>query len=297
MRIRERQFGLFIHLFIITGCSYLPGFSNGERGADAVIGHSSGDVTLFREGHTIHPGQGFSLLPSDIIETGVGSKLDLVIEEYGILKMAPESRIRFERLAEHRVRIVQMHGDLISMIERMDRSSSYSVVMPSLRADVRGTSFMTTVRPVRGGILQRVCVLTGAVAVGTETESVYVERGMQIELPEGEGHISPEMVRPLTQETLLSMQRLTVRHTSTVERYNTMIEEIRGSSPEIRMMAENGISANPVASPEGDRPDLAAKPDGEAVSQKDTKRDEPDRSSLEIKVEEGVFPQPEDAFR
>lgn len=142
-----------------------------------------GDVTVLRENI---PGKqdvklNMNLLPDDVILTGEGGKLSIVLEDSGVIRISENSRVILASLFEngeggkdHRLRVEA--GKVVLGLKKLQKHSSFNVETPTAVAGVRGTSFMVDVQDEpqhafpyfvkleeEREIVTRVAVLAGAV--------------------------------------------------------------------------------------------------------------------------------------
>ena len=199
----------------------------------AAVSFLSGTVERERDGVREALSIGDLLKPADILITGENSEADLSLKGYGIMKIGGSTKIRVEELNQgsegSKARIGLEKGQVVSLINRKDARQEYEIVTPTAVAGVRGTVFLTSVQ----GSESKVAVLSGAVAVQTGDEEVVLSEGTQMVVDENR-RISRDMVKPLGEDSLKEIKRLSVFHRTNVFEYNSMMEEIRQVTPELK---------------------------------------------------------------
>ncbi len=217
----------------------------------ATISYYSGSVQLERAGQRQKAEIGVALKASDVIITAEESAVDVMIAGVGIVKIGSDSRAEVIGLmsADRRSSTEwKLHrGEMGSFVNRADSSSTYSVITPTAIAGVRGTAFLTSVERLPEGSANapqvKVAVLSGSVAVNLPgQEEVIVTSNSQVVL-NGFQRISRDMVQPLSPESLRAIKNLAVFHKGNVLEFNTLVDEIRSTSPELQAM-EGSVEAS-----------------------------------------------------
>jgi len=212
---------------------------NENRKVSSVVSYISGKVTLQRNGSEEKAVVGMILTEKDTIVTGESSNADLFIKDYGILKVGEKATITLSKLSQAKAEVDLEQGVVVSLINRKDSSTDFNVITPTAIAGVRGTAFLTSVSSDQNNPVVKFAVLSGAVAVQSPgRDEVLLEKDLQIVI-EGKKQITRDMIRPLSAASLQIMHRLAVLHGSSVLGFDTMAEDIRKSSPELKMLEGN----------------------------------------------------------
>ena len=228
---------LLLSVFLAQ-CAKMRGGEDTAPAVSSVISYVSGEVKLVRSGQTEDAFVGMKLSTNDTVFTGENGRADLMIRDYGILKVGPAAELSLAKLSEEKATINLNKGDIVSLINRADSDSDYSVVTPTAIAGVRGTAFLTSVSGDKGKNVVRFAVLSGSIAVNTGDEEIFLEKDLQI-IIEGKKRVTRDMIRPLSPDSLKAIQTLAVVHNSSVLGFDSMVDDIRRSSPELRMLEGN----------------------------------------------------------
>jgi len=204
----------------------------------AAVSFLSGSVSRDRNGVVESLRVGDLLEPADIILTGENSEADLSLKGYGIMKIGGMTKIRVLELRKgeegSKARMGLEKGQVVSLINRKDASQEYEIVTPTAVAGVRGTVFLTSVKGEEKSPEVKVAVLSGQVAVQSDSGSeVILSEGTQMVVDENR-RLSKDMVRPLGKDSLQEIKRLSVFHRTNVFEYNSMMQEIRQVTPELK---------------------------------------------------------------
>jgi hypothetical protein len=224
---------------LVSQCTKMHGGEEGAPAVTSVFSYITGDVKLIRAGQREDAVVGMRLNADDTIVTGENGRADLLIKDYGILKVGPGAELSLAKLSEKKATINLMSGDMVSLINRASSSSEFSVVTPTAIAGVRGTAFLAGVSRGKDKNLVRFAVLSGAVAVSSGGEEIFLEKDLQIVI-EGKKKATRDMIRPLSTDSLKSIQTLAVVHKSSVLGFDSMVNDIRRSSPELRVLEGRG---------------------------------------------------------
>ena len=216
--------------------------STGPAVIRTIVSHSSGDVQVEREGAKQPVEMGMELQPLDFLVTGADSSVDLAVTGYGVVKIGAGSRVQVETLSksasgsEAQLRVER--GSVASFVGRREKNANYRVATPTAIAGVRGTSFLLSVDDSRKDPRVKIAVLDGAVGVqmpGSQ-EEIVLEKNSQMTI-DGFRRINRQMVRPLSDESLKEIKRLAVFQKSNVLEFNTLLDDIKQSSPELQVLA------------------------------------------------------------
>ncbi len=199
----------------------------------AAVTFIAGTMTLERgtEG-TVKPEVGQKLYQDDILVTGENSSADIAVKDFGIIKLGASTRITLAELKDTAASIRMDQGEMVSLITRKDKSQNYNVVTPTAVAGVRGTIFFTS---VKGDQATTFGVVQGSIAVQKhgEGEEYILTEDTELEITR-QRKLSKDMIRPLSDESLQEIKRLSVFHRTNVGEFNSLVEEIRNSIPEFR---------------------------------------------------------------
>jgi hypothetical protein len=205
----------------------------------AAVSFLAGNVSRDRGGVVEALNVGDLLKPADILITGDNAEADVSLKGYGVMKIGSLTKVRVLELQKgdtgSNARIGLEKGKIVSLINRKDATQNYEIVTPTAVAGVRGTVFLTSVTGEETKPEVKVAVLSGAVAVQSDGSEVILSEGTQMVVNENR-RISREMVRPLGEDSLKEIRRLSVFHRTNVFEYNSMMEEIRQTTPELKKL-------------------------------------------------------------
>ncbi|MCB1307550.1 MAG: FecR domain-containing protein [Leptospiraceae bacterium] len=236
---------LFILLVAVSVAAVQCG-GRGDTGDSAtviktIVSNVQGTAHVEREGESLAMDQGMVLNPADTIITGTDGNVDLAIQEYGIVKIGPGSSVSMQSLARStgssRAELRVDRGEVASFVNRSDSGQEYSVVTPTAIAGVRGTSFLVKVDENQSRETRvMVAVLSGSVAVQLPgQDEIIVDKNSQMVI-EGQRRITRNMVQPLSEDSLNAIKRMAVFHKSNVLEFNSMLDEVQQSSPELQVL-------------------------------------------------------------
>lgn len=236
---------ILIFLSAVLFCGKNTESPSSAQTVKAAVTYITGEVFREKAGARQKLEVGTMLEQQDIVITGSGSSIDMMVKGIGILKLGADSRMEIGSLVASRegsgsVEVKLHRGELGSFVNREDARSNYTIVTPTAIAGVRGTSFLTTVERLPEGTTRapevKIAVLSGSVAVNLPgQEEIIVTRNSQL-IVESNQRISRDMIRPLSSESLEAIKNIAVFHKSNVLEFNTLVDEIRGSSPELQSL-------------------------------------------------------------
>jgi hypothetical protein len=132
------------------------------------------------------------LLPEDMVITGPASRLNLVIENSGVIQIGPESKVVMSSLLKRSdgtadQKMMVKAGKVILGLKKLQKDSVFDVETPTAVAGVRGTSFMVNVSEEQDNafpyfvkledqkqVKTEVAVLAGAVELSGQKEGEKV---------------------------------------------------------------------------------------------------------------------------
>jgi hypothetical protein len=118
----------------------------------ATVSMLAGKATILREGAPapIAATPNMQLLPADMILTGDQSKLNIILENSGVIQIGPNSRVVLSSLyikdgaADQKLSV--RAGQVILGLKKLQKDAVFNVETPTAIAGVRGTSFMVNVQ-------------------------------------------------------------------------------------------------------------------------------------------------------
>lgn len=224
-----------------VACGSKNDVKNTSQSIRTIVSHVAGDVMLERAGEQLPVAAGQELQSLDFVVTREGASVDLAVTGYGVVKIGSATRVQVQSLTESaggsEARLRLERGSVASFINRQDKNDRFSVETPTAIAGVRGTSFLMSVDDSSKDPRVKVAVLSGAVAVQVpgQSEEVILEKNSQLTI-DGFNRINREMVRPLSSDSLQTIKGLAVFQKSNVLEFNSLLEDIRKSSPELQVL-------------------------------------------------------------
>jgi len=114
----------------------------------------SGDVKLYPEGKNkmVTPKIGMAVKRKDVIKTGPNSWVTLAFENSSIIKIAPNSEVKVDKIKydlEERIMKTKIDifgvGKLFAAVRKLKKKSRFKIGTPTAVVGVRGTEFMVDV--------------------------------------------------------------------------------------------------------------------------------------------------------
>jgi hypothetical protein len=214
----------------------------------AAVTFIAGNVKLESNGDRRQLAIGDILTQGDVIITETDATADLAIRNFGVVKVGSSTRVKVEALAGDTdagsAEIGLEKGNIVSIINRKSKDHDYRVVTPTAVAGVRGTIFMTSVENDSDGedSSTRISVLSGSVAVKADgADEVIIPEESEMEIRRGD-KISRESIRPLNNESLQRIRELSILHKTNVSEYNSLMEDIQNSMPEIKALEKSATA-------------------------------------------------------
>ena len=204
----------------------------------AVLTFTRGAVYIERNGKQEAAKANTFLQASDILITKAKASADLMIQGMGAVKLGADSRMAILSLIKKgsgsnaEVRLEQ--GRAAAFINRKRKGDRFSVVTPTAIAGVRGTVFLTEVKPARPGSKKaprvRVAVYSGSVAVNLPgQEELVLGKGSQMQI-DGFRKLTRKMVRTLSPDSLRAIKKMAVFHKTNVLEFNNMVRDLQSST-------------------------------------------------------------------
>lgn len=246
---------ILLSLVAIFGVSFCgkkgdQAVKNQNEAIRAAITFTSGSVSIERNNEKLSAKIGTFLEQSDVVLTGAKSSAEIVMKGYGAIKLGADARLNVMGLvkgaSEANVELKLERGDMASFITKRSSGSHFTVITPTAIAGVRGTDFLTSVEGVPSGTKKsprvKVAVFDGAVAVNLPGQKeVILTKDMQLVI-DGFQRISKEMIRTLSPESLQQIKELSLIHKSNIMEFNTLLDELRSSSPALRSGEGGSVS-------------------------------------------------------
>ena len=137
-------------------------FSENQKESDAKVIFLVGKVTVNKK--TIKSGA--LVKNGDLIETGKGSKVQILLGAKSIIALSPESKLIYNITGVNR-EIVLEQGAFGAVLNKGEEKKSYVVRTPALTAGVRGTSFFAEAMSTSKSYF---CVCNGVIRLSPENE-------------------------------------------------------------------------------------------------------------------------------
>jgi len=211
----------------------------GDAKIRAMITFAKGSVQLERNGVSAPARVNDILRASDVIRTGKNGGADLMLQDYGVVKLGKDSRLKIlslvKNIKDSSAEFKLDRGEAASFITRKRRGARFKVVTPTAIAGVRGTVFLTEVERLKPGSKKKsprvkVAVFDGSVAVNLPGQKeVILHKNSQLVI-DGFQKLTRDMVKVLDPASLRQIKRLAVFHKTNVLEFNSMVDDIRSSN-------------------------------------------------------------------
>ncbi len=230
-------------LYLIVFASWLACGPASEQDAQPrlILSQVFGQVNVERAGDAPAAAVGLELQAQDVVVTGAASSASLAFPGMGVVRLGANARVEARDIVQAasaaKVELRLTRGALVSYVNKTDAQSEFAVSTPTVIASVRGTAFLVSVDEAA---VVTVAVSEGAVAVATQgsSEEVVLEKDAQIVI-ENQKRLERAMIRPLSDEALNIIRGLSVFQKSSVLEYNRLLDDIKRSSPELRVLESN----------------------------------------------------------
>lgn len=118
----------------------------------ATVSMMVGKVTILREGAAapITAKPNMQILPADMVMTADKSKLNIILENSGVIQIGPNSKVVLSSLfikdgaADQKLSVKA--GQVVLGLKKLQKEAAFNVETPTAVAGVRGTSFMVNVQ-------------------------------------------------------------------------------------------------------------------------------------------------------
>ena len=156
MKNMRRLAAVIAVLFLSLSCG-------GKTGSTPVVVFMLGEVQVKKTGGNFMPAKvGLFIHDGDVIRTGPDSHVSIQIGDRGIVQILQESTVEAVSIFNSADCELKLSGGtVVSRLDRLGRSGSYTVKTPTVVASVRGTIFSVTY----GGVISTVGVSRGKVKV------------------------------------------------------------------------------------------------------------------------------------
>lgn len=252
--VRGFSMKIFIPLFVALSLVFCGGKQKEIITQETKIGEVkvtffSGEASILRDGNTLKPQQGMALLPEDEIQTGKTGRMEILVKNSGLLKVAPMTILSVAAFSSsegfEETQIQLKYGSLVSVVRKEKKNESFQVVTPTLVAGVRGTIFSTRVQDKEGNetscanssCVVSVEVLEGKVAVRkkSSTEEIVLEKNSKITTT-GEEELAQKMILPLGRDSLEKMKDMLIFHKDSVGGFENLLDELKASTKQLAEM-------------------------------------------------------------
>lgn len=254
-----------IALVLSFGCAKKEASTANAKLMKATISLAIGNVVVLRDGAA---GQmvaklNMALQPADMIITGDKSKLNIVLENSGVVQIGPNSKVVLSALflkddGSSDQKIAVKAGQIILGLKKLKKDSAFNVETPTAVAGVRGTSFMVNVQENednnafpffvklnnKKNVTTKIAVLAGAVELSdskSTSKSVMINQLKQAVLQGAD----------FDNVKIMNIDRLTLDQLSELRGFaeisklkmQDITEEISQVDPEIKQMLKTDLTA------------------------------------------------------
>jgi hypothetical protein len=185
-----------IVVFALMILIVIPGVSNHLYGLEGTLTYFTGDITVKRDGESIHGEIGMQIKEGDEIRTGKNATAVISVDDATDLKLRENTVLNMESISDT-VSLELGSGGIFSRV-RKKFFRSYSIRTETVLAGVRGTEFFIAY----GRLIDTlpdvwICVNTGSieVAVIDKEEKTIIREGEGINIIGGEKLSAPKKYR------------------------------------------------------------------------------------------------------
>ncbi|XDD50356.1 FecR domain-containing protein [Leptospira sp. WS92.C1] len=225
---------------------------SGSEVAAARIVWVLGDVKILSDSGEKKAELGATLSATDRVVTGASGGAEIMVADSGIIKMSKNSDIEIANLVNPNgsdTNVQVNYGKIVTMVKKGQKTTEFTVSTPTALAGVRGTSFLTSVEHPEGSKVNcakesctiRFAVIEGTIAVSKKGESseVILNKNREIKIEKNQ-KLTDKLIRSLQKDSLTEMKELIVLHKNETFEYGKLVEELKSSSEELKILSQSG---------------------------------------------------------
>jgi len=150
-------------------------------GAIGEVTALKGNADIHRDQNTLQAEKGSSVEVKDLIETYIGSRAQIILQDHTIITIGPESRYVFDLYKDGKDSEVEMHlerGFFRIITGEIGKLSPerFHIKTKAASIGIRGTQFMATI----DGDDETIGCASGAITVTTKQGTFNLDKGMMI---------------------------------------------------------------------------------------------------------------------
>lgn len=223
-----------------------------SNAASARIVWLLGDVKILSDSGEKKAELGASLSSTDRVVTGANGGAEIMVADSGIIKMSKNSDIEISSLMNPNgsdTNVQVNYGKIVTMVKKGQKTTEFTVSTPTALAGVRGTSFLTSVESPEGSKINcakanctvRFAVIEGTIAVSKKGESseVILSKNRELRIEKNQ-KLTDKLIRSLQNDSLSEMKELIVLHKNETFEYGKLVEELKSSSEELKILSQSG---------------------------------------------------------
>ncbi|EQA64789.1 sigma factor regulatory protein, FecR/PupR family [Leptospira alexanderi serovar Manhao 3 str. L 60] len=211
-----------------------------------------GDVKILSDSGERKAELGAVLSSTDRIVTGSNGGAEIMVSDSGVVKMSKNSNIEISTLMNPNgldTNVQVNYGKIVTMVKKNQKTTEFTVSTPTALAGVRGTSFLTSVESPQGSKINcakenctvRFAVIEGTIAVSKKGESseVILNKNRELRIEKNQ-KLTDKLIRSLQSDSLTEMKELIVLHKNETFEYGKLVEELKSSSEELKILSQSG---------------------------------------------------------
>ncbi|WP_036096226.1 FecR family protein [Leptospira weilii] len=253
---------LLIAIICILSALSIVCSTNKSSGSDQVKTESNaatarivwvlGDVKILSDSGEKKAELGVELSSTDRVLTGSNAGAEIMVADSGIIKMSKNSDIAISSLMNPNgsdTNVQVNYGKIVTMVKKNQKTTEFIVSTPTALAGVRGTSFLTSVESPQGSKVNcakenctvRFAVIEGSIAVSKKGESseVILSKNRELRIEKNQ-KLTDKLIRSLQNDSLSEMKELIVLHKNETFEYGKLVEELKSSSEELKILSQSG---------------------------------------------------------
>ena len=220
----------------------------------ATVTYALGDAYILREND---PGKtaiklNMQLQPNDMVVTGSGGNVKIVIEDQGVIQISQNSKVVMSSLLLNEdgsadQKLMVKAGKVVLGLKKLQKNSTFDVETPTAVAGVRGTSFMVSVEEEENNafpffvkvnpeknLTTKVAVLAGSVELGNDdSQKTHMINPLKMAILEGSDFANVRIV-DIERLYLNALQEIKGFAEIQKLKMDEITEEISSIEPQIR---------------------------------------------------------------
>ena len=226
---------------LLAACLMFCGQTVKQPEIKSVVTFVKGKVFSIQEGKNARLVVNTSLNSGDTVITKNNSTAEILIKDFGILKIGSNSNVMVRTLVNG-VRANLSKGDMVAVINKKRKGNDFAITTPTAIAGVRGTVVMASVK-YRGNNkapVVKFAVGSGKVIVVGNGGEAILTKNTQLTI-HGVIRLSQRMVQPLSKHSLIRMKHLIVFHKTNILEYNRLTDPIVNSVDMNKAMGQKSL--------------------------------------------------------